>query len=127
VLRGGDGADSLLGGAGNDRFSGDAGADSMAGGDGNDQFFATLDKVFGGPRDSIDGGAGTDEWILTIASPLLTAAVKAEIAALSAHLLAGVAGAHFVSDVFHVDMVDVEAARVRLDGTLLALTDAALI
>jgi len=127
VLRGGDGNDTMLGGAGNDRFSGDAGADSMAGGGGNDQFFGTLDKVFGGPRDSIDGGAGADELILVVGSPLLTAAVKAEIAALSAYLLAGVPGAHFVSDVFHLDVWNLETARVRLDGTLLALTDAALI
>ena len=116
VLRGGAGADTLLGGAGNDRLSGDAGADSIFGGAGNDGVFLTLDREVGGPRDSIDGGSGRDELILTMSSPQLTAAVKTGIAALAAYLQAGDTATHLVSDSFHIDMWNVEAARSGWTG-----------
>src|SRR3954454_7954695 len=106
VLRGNDGSDTLIGSNGNDRFAGGAGADFMYGGAGNDQFFQTIDLVPGGPRDTIIGGSGIDELNLTLNGNQATAAVRAELAKLAGFLISAPndPNAHFVSDIFHVDM-----------------------
>ena len=122
VFRGGAGDDTCIGGAGNDRFDGGAGADSMFGGGGSDAFFIVRDNVAGGARDSIDGGTGIDLLNITISTYQLTDAVKAEIVRLRTYL-AGDTTQQFVSDIFHVDMVNVETANIRLDGTIKALAD----
>ena len=49
------GADSIVGGDGNDTINGGGGADTSIGGNGNDYIFAVI-----GTPESIDGGAGVD-------------------------------------------------------------------
>ena len=59
ILFGGAGVDGILGGAGNDRIFGGPGADNMIGGDGFDRFFGNRgDNAI----DTLDGGAGTDQY-----------------------------------------------------------------
>jgi VCBS repeat-containing protein len=120
VFRAAAGSDTCIGGAGADRFDGGAGADSMFGGGGNDAFFIARDNTTGGARDSIDGGTGTDLLNIVMSTYQVTDAVKAEIARLDAYLTGDITQ-HFVSDLFHVDMVNVETANIRLDGVVKTL------
>jgi Ca2+-binding RTX toxin-like protein len=63
-VSGGDGSDTIVGGAGGDLIHGDAGADQVAGGDGNDTVCGDggADDLHGGNgRDSILGGRGDDQ------------------------------------------------------------------
>jgi VCBS repeat-containing protein len=120
VFRAAAGSDTCIGGAGADRFDGGAGADSMFGGGGNDAFFIARDNTTGGARDSIDGSTGTDLLNIVMSTYQVTDAVKAEIARLDAYLTGDITQ-HFVSDLFHVDMVNVETANIRLDGVIKTL------
>ncbi|HLB16922.1 MAG TPA: calcium-binding protein, partial [Burkholderiales bacterium] len=61
-LNGGDGNDALLGGDGNDFIYGSNDADNIQGGAGNDY----LDSgIFDGAADTLNGGAGDDEYWIT--------------------------------------------------------------
>jgi len=63
-VSGGDGSDTIIGGAGNDKLDGGAGADQIAGGAGNDTITGDNgnDDLHGGDgRDSLSGGKGDDE------------------------------------------------------------------
>ena len=120
VLRAGAGADTVLGGSGNDRIDGGPGADFLSGGAGNDSFFETFDPQAADGRDTIDGGTGTDQLFLTLGTYQLTPAVVAELHRLEDFtILHGSDGtAHFTSDLLHLDMTNVEVARLRLDGAI---------
>ena len=120
VFRAAAGSDTCIGGAGADRFDGGAGANLMFGGGGNDAFFIARDNATGGARDSIDGGTGTDLLNIAMGAYQVTDAMKAEIARLDTYLH-GDTTQHFVSDLFHVDMVNVETATIRLDGVIKTL------
>ena len=123
VFRGGAGDETMLGSNGNDRFAGGAGTDFMFGGAGNDQFFIARNNTVGGARDTIDGGTGSDELIITASTYQMTDTFKAELLRLNDFTIlhGGDSTAHFVSDILHVDMSGVENARVRLDGTMTTL------
>lgn len=63
-ISGGDGSDTLIGGAGNDTVSGGSGADLIAGAGGNDEINGDngADDLHGGDgRDSVCGGRGDDQ------------------------------------------------------------------
>ena len=79
VLRGGAGDETMIGSNGNDRFAGGAGTDFMFGGAGNDQFFIARNNTVGGARDTIDGGTGSDELIITASTYQMTDTFKAEL------------------------------------------------
>jgi len=63
IAIGGDGADSLTGGAGNDNLQGGVGADTLSGGAGND----TLTGGLG--ADGLTGGSGNDRFIFNLSIP----------------------------------------------------------
>jgi hypothetical protein len=125
VFRSLGGSDTVTGSAGTDRFRLDASGDSVFGGDGRDQFFVTLGNHPGAVRDSIDGGSGSDELIITVSTTQMTMEFKAELGRLQGYLASHATDptAHFTSDILHLDMVNVEDARVRLDGVMHALPD----
>ncbi|MDR0810268.1 MAG: S8 family serine peptidase, partial [Gemmobacter sp.] len=73
TLLGDAGNDTLYGGLGNDYLDGGNGTDALYGGDGND----TLSQNYGGPNETLDGGAGIDtaswsystgDWIINLAT-----------------------------------------------------------
>jgi len=123
VLRGLGGNDTMLGGSGNDRFAGGDGADWMSGGAGNDDFHVVLDNRVGGARDSIDGGSGTDQLLITLNGNQLTAAVKADLQHLRDYINAGNLDAHVISDLLHVDMHGVETVALKVDGVMRTLDE----
>ncbi|MFC7478470.1 hypothetical protein ACFQS7_29390 [Dankookia sp. GCM10030260] len=127
VLRGLAGRDILIGGSGADRIDGGLGADLLQGGAGNDQFFVALGKdLVAGQYDIIEGGTGNDELIITLNSAQLgTAEMKVELARLKTFLAdhGSDPTAHFISDVLHVDLSGVEAARLRVDGVMKTLAE----
>ena len=120
-LQGGEGADTLFGSPGDDRveggggadvLTGNAGADTLSGGEGDDNFVAEADGSFPGTlvldvgdgaaiqlvlagasthADSLDGGAGRDQWIGTAAADLLD--FRATARATGVEVFAGGAGA----------------------------------
>ena len=51
----------------------------MFGGAGNDQFFIARNNTVGGARDTIDGGTGSDELIITVSTYQMTDTFKAEL------------------------------------------------
>ncbi|MBW8727455.1 MAG: calcium-binding protein [Inquilinus limosus] len=71
TLIGGDGNDSLVGGAGDDTLSGDDGEDALEGGAGNDLLSG------GDDHDTLEGGAGNDDYRLTSTSSVVIAGVSA--------------------------------------------------
>ncbi|MFZ4407183.1 MAG: hypothetical protein ACOYOH_07575, partial [Paracraurococcus sp.] len=116
VLRGGAGADTLLGSSGNDRFDGGAGADSMAGGAGNDTFFLAYSAAPGQGFDTIDAGTGADQVVITMnGSQVNDAAVQAELAAINTWSK-GDTSVAFNSTLFNFSMVSAETVSVRVDG-----------
>lgn len=127
VLRGIAGSDTLIGGSAADRLDGGLGADLLQGGAGNDQFFVAVGKdLVAGQYDTIEGGTGTDELIITLNSAQLgTTEMKAELARLKTFLAdhGSDPTAHFISDVLHVDLSGVEAARLRVDGVMKTLAE----
>ncbi len=127
VLRGGAGRDTLTGGLGDDRLDGGQGADLLRGGAGQDLFSVALGNDLGtGERDTVKGGAGIDELIITLSSTQLAgAAVKADLALLKDFLASQGSDPtqHFVSDVLHLDLSGVEQVRLRVDGVLRGLAD----
>ncbi|MFT6299275.1 MAG: Ca2+-binding RTX toxin-like protein, partial [Yoonia sp.] len=64
ILEGMNDNDVLFGGAGDDRIYGDAGNDVIEGGAGADQIYAGSDRdvILGGAGDTVDGGAGGDDY-----------------------------------------------------------------
>ncbi|TCZ56279.1 VCBS domain-containing protein [Roseicella aquatilis] len=117
VLRGGGGQDTLIGSAGHDRLDGGQGADLLRGGGGNDQFFTALGRDLApGERDTIEGGSGTDELVITLKAAQL-AAVQAEMARLAVFIATEAADplARFASDALHLDLAGLERVRLRLE------------
>lgn len=95
-LRGNAGNDSMHGGLNNDMIYGDGGDDTLVGGDGNDfiEGGAGDDILLGGNgddtlyyggdgADTLEGGAGFDTLTINLVSAQLTAAVRADLVALS--------------------------------------------
>ncbi|MFC7475083.1 hypothetical protein ACFQS7_12015 [Dankookia sp. GCM10030260] len=117
--------DTAIGGQGADRFALAAAGSAVAGGAGADMFFTVYDGTAAGARDTIEGGAGIDLLSITVNSSQVTDILKAELVRLQAYLTFGDVGAHFVSDILHVDMTGVETANIRLDGVLRSLSDIA--
>ena len=116
--------DTVLGGAGNDRAA-LSGAGALVNLDaGNDLFLAVLDGRVNTTYDVIDGGAGSDTLNITVNGNQLTDAVKAELVRLQTYL-AGDTTQHFVSDMLHIDMVNVETSNIRVDGGVKTLAEVA--
>ncbi|MFZ4382219.1 MAG: VCBS domain-containing protein [Sandarakinorhabdus sp.] len=116
--------DTVLGGAGNDRAA-LSGAGALVNLDaGNDLFLAVLDGRVNTTYDVIDGGAGSDTLNITVNGNQLTSAVNAELVRLQTYL-AGDTTQHFVSDMLHIDMVNVETSNIRVDGGVKTLAEVA--
>jgi Ca2+-binding RTX toxin-like protein len=124
VFRGLGAGDIALGGAGNDRASLAGAGASVSLGAGNDLVLVGLGRHASAVHDTIDGGAGMDTLNITVNSNQLTATVKAELVRLQQYL-AGDTTQRFVSDIFHIDMIDVEQASVRVDGVVKSLAEVA--
>ena len=107
--------DHAIGGIGNDRFAA-SGTATVEGGGGNDQFFTVLNNSPSAAYTVVDGGDGIDQDVIIASGYQMNAANLAELGRLAHYLAGDTQTTHFVSDIFHLDMVRVETAWMILDG-----------
>ncbi|AUN33076.1 beta strand repeat-containing protein [Niveispirillum cyanobacteriorum] len=122
-LQGGAGADTITGALGDDSLTGNAGADVISGGEGNDVITA------GAGSDSVDGGAGDDKFVVAAAADFtgLATGIETVIGGAGNDTLSFTEGGETINstDLLGISSIEVieSASSTQTSGFTLTLTD----